>query len=258
VADGDEHPDPALGVFDTLLVRDGVPVDLDVHLERLARSVRDLYGVPVDVAALAERLVADVGDLARARVRTSYDPGAGQWEIDAARIDDPGHDPRTLALRRVAGGLGAHKWTDRRLVADPGDADDVLLVDEHDHLLECGSANVFVVLAGRVVTPPLDGRILPGTVRARVLAALRSDGHPLAERAVSVAEVAEATEMFTTSSIRGVQPVAACLCQARGKPWKTFGQRLPRPQDLSLNLLSGHDLRIGATSQSELPGGSPD
>jgi para-aminobenzoate synthetase / 4-amino-4-deoxychorismate lyase len=210
VTAGEPRPDPALGVFDTLLVRDGVPVDLEAHLDRLARSVRELYGAPVDVAALAGRLVADVGGLGWARVRTSYDPGARRWEIVAARIDVPGLDPRTLTLRRVTGGLGGHKWTDRRLVADPGEADDVLLVDEQDQVLECGTGNVFIVLADEVVTPPLDGRILPGTVRARVLAALRSDRHPVAERAVAVAELADATEVFTTSSIRGVQPVTAC------------------------------------------------
>ncbi len=204
------HPDPALGVFDTLLVRDGVPVDLEAHLDRLARSVRELYDVPVDVAALAQRLVADTGGLGTARVRTSYDPGTGVWTIDAARIDVPGLDPRRLVVRRVVGGLGPHKWTDRRPVADPGDADDVLLVDELDHVLECGSANVFVVLPDEIATPPLDGRILPGTVRARVLALAVSEGRPVAERAVPVADLAEATEVFTTSSIRGVQPVIAC------------------------------------------------
>ena len=36
------RPDPARGVFETLLVRDGVPVNLEAHLDRLARSVRDV------------------------------------------------------------------------------------------------------------------------------------------------------------------------------------------------------------------------
>ena len=37
-------PDPALGVFETLLVRDGTAQALDAHLARLAASVADLYG----------------------------------------------------------------------------------------------------------------------------------------------------------------------------------------------------------------------
>src|SRR5215217_882518 len=39
-----DRPDPALGVFETILVRGGVPVDLRAHLARLERSLEALYG----------------------------------------------------------------------------------------------------------------------------------------------------------------------------------------------------------------------
>ncbi|MGC4109793.1 MAG: aminotransferase class IV [Nocardioides sp.] len=202
-------PDPAAGLFDTLLVRAGHPVDLDAHLRRLAASVQELYGVPVDVDALGARLLADARGLTTARVRTTYSPEPGSWEIEAVRIEEPGLDPRTLAVREVPGGLGRHKWVDRSPVAEPGEADDVLVVDDGT-VLECGSANVFAVVAGVVVTPSLDGRILPGTVRARVLALLASERASAVERPLRVAELAEADEVFTTSSIRGIQPVVGC------------------------------------------------
>ena len=210
MGDADDLPDPALGVFDTLLVRGGRAVDLESHVDRLAGSVRELYDVPVDAGALSGRIRADAEPLGTARVRTSYDPVGGEWLIDARRIEEPGLDPRTLTPRRVAGGLGRHKWVDRRLLADPGDADDVLLVDDSGGLLECGAANVFLVVDGVVVTPPLDGRILPGTTRARVLASLRRHDAAAAERPVALAELARATEVCATSAIRGVQPVIAC------------------------------------------------
>jgi para-aminobenzoate synthetase / 4-amino-4-deoxychorismate lyase len=209
VADREDAPDPALGVFDTLLVREGRPVDPGVHLERVVRSVEELYGVRVDVVALAERLRADVAGMTTARVRTSYDPVRSAWEIEATAIEEPTSEPRSLALRRLPDGLGPHKWIDRRLVAAPA-ANDVLLVDQDDHVLECGTANVFVVLGGVVVTPPLDGRILPGTVRRRVLSILADDGRRSAERVVGLAELASASEVFVTSSIAGVQPVETC------------------------------------------------
>ncbi len=205
-----ERPDRALGVFDTLLVRDGEPVALADHVARLADSVLRLYDVPVDRQALAERVRADAAAMTTARVRTSYDAGAGGWVIEARAIELPGLEPSTLGLRRLAHGLGEHKWVDRRLVDDAGPADDVLLVDEADRLLECGRANVFVVLDDLVVTPPLDGRILPGTVRSRVLELLRGQRIPVVERPVLVTELAGAVEVLTTSSIRGVQPVVAC------------------------------------------------
>lgn len=203
-------PDPAYGVFDTLLVRAGRAVDLDAHVGRLTSSVHALYDVTVDAEDLAARIVADTRGLGTARVRTSYDPAAREWEIEATRVEEPGLDPRSLVPRRVPGGLGPHKWTDRRLVDDPGEGDDVLVVDEAGVVLECGTANLFALLAGEVVTPPLDGRILPGTVRAQALHLLRARPVSVAERAFTLEELRAAREVFTTSSIRGVQPVIAC------------------------------------------------
>jgi len=200
-------PDPVLGVFDTLLVRDGRAVDLDSHLDRLVRDVEDLTGRPVDRDDVSRRILDAVAGTPTARVRTEYD---GEWRVRVEAIVEPGLLRRVLAPRRVEAGLGAHKWADRRLVSDAllaGGADDVLLVDTDDRLLECGSANVFVVLDDRVVTPPLDGRILAGTVRARLLTLLRRHGVPVTERPVALPELAAAVEVLTSSSVRGVQPV---------------------------------------------------
>ena len=53
LAGGADRPDAALGVFETLLVRDGSPVDARAHLARLERSVHALYGeaLPDDLHA---------------------------------------------------------------------------------------------------------------------------------------------------------------------------------------------------------------
>lgn len=206
----DPSPDPLLGVFDTLLVREGRAVDLTAHVERLARSVLELYGADLDPAALAARIESETGAVATARVRTAYDPASGEVRVGVAPIAEPGLRTRSLVVRRVSEGLGPHKWTDRRSVARPGDADDVLLVDAGGLVLECGYATLFAVLDGTVVTPPLDGRILPGTVRARVLPLLDDEGTPVAERPLALDELGAATEVFASSSVRGVQPVVSC------------------------------------------------
>ena len=210
-------PEHERGVFDTLLVRDGAAVDLDSHLDRLVRDVTALTGEPVDRAALAERLHAETAGVQTARVRTVFD---GAWHVTVEPVTEPGVQCRTLAPRRVAAGLGAHKWADRRLVADSGGADDVLLVDAGDRVLECGTANVFVVLDDRVVTPPLDGRILAGTVRARVLALLRDHDVPVVEEPVTLTQLQQATAVFQTSSVRGVQPVVAVEGVGRWTTWE--------------------------------------
>ena len=71
---------------------------------------------------------------------------------------------------------------------------------------------MFVVTGGAIATPAAGGGILPGIVRARVLALA-----PIAERAVSVAELRAADELFVTSSLRGVVPVTRLDGEARAR-----------------------------------------
>ena len=74
-------------------------------------------------------------------------------------------------------------------------------------MLEAGRANLFVVSDGALATPPLDGRILPGTARAATLAVAAELGIEAVERPVALAELRSADEVFLTSSLRGVRPV---------------------------------------------------
>jgi para-aminobenzoate synthetase/4-amino-4-deoxychorismate lyase len=76
-------------------------------------------------------------------------------------------------------------------------------VDEDGSVLEASRANVFVVENGSVVTPPADGRLLPGVTRARVveLAGVR-------EEPIDLDRLHAADEVFLTGSVRGVEPVA--------------------------------------------------
>lgn len=202
-------PDTAAGVFDTLLVRAGQPVELAAHLDRLAASVEELYAGHVDRGALEARIREAAQGMDRSRVRLTFVPETGSVEVICESIGPDDLDPRTLEVRRHPGGLGAHKWSDRRAVNNARKAADVLLVDETGHVLECGTANIFVVLDDQVCTPPLDGRILPGTVRRRVLDLIHRHGIPMSQRTLPLHELAGSIEVFSTSSIRGVQPIVA-------------------------------------------------
>jgi para-aminobenzoate synthetase/4-amino-4-deoxychorismate lyase len=99
-------------------------------------------------------------------------------------------EPRTLA-----GGLGPHKWLDRP--QDPA----WLAVDLDGTVLEAAWANVFIEdRDGALLTPPADGRILPGLTRARLLAV-----HG-AEAALTLADLEHARAILLTSSVRLVTP----------------------------------------------------
>lgn len=124
----------------------------------------------------------------------------------------------TLEPVVVAGGLGAHKWADRDLLArlEPEPAVRVALLHDTDgDVLETSRGNVLAVQDGKVVTPPLDGRILPGVTRAVAIEELRASGLEVAERTLPLAELATADELLTTGSVRGVEPVRTLVGQPR-------------------------------------------
>jgi para-aminobenzoate synthetase/4-amino-4-deoxychorismate lyase len=184
------RPDPARGVFETLLAVDGEPVLLDAHLARLEASVRELYG-----EALPSDLDLKLPPAGAWRVRVVARPGRVSVEYLPAVFPEQPLELRTLVL---PGGLGAHKWVDRDLVAGT----EPLIVDLSGEALETGSGNLFIVEGDTMVTPPADGRILPGVTRAELMRSADVSVEP-----IDLARLAAADEVFVTSSIRGRQPV---------------------------------------------------
>ena len=87
---------------------------------------------------------------------------------------------------------------------------ETLLYNDRNELTEASSCNAFIVKNGTVITPPLDHQKLPGITRQILLDILLNDGQiPVEERAVSMQEVAEADEVWITSSSREIAPVVA-------------------------------------------------
>lgn len=207
-----QQTDPALGVFETLLAIDGEPVELEAHLDRLAGSVRSLYGVapPAQARRLLEQ---SAGGLDLGRVRLTIAPGDRGLESEtvAEAVDPELCFPRWEAgveLRgfRLPGGLGHHKWADRSPIPQFADGAAPLLLSEDGDVLEAGTANVFAVLDGVLTTPRTDGRILPGIARAAAIEIACEAGLEVDERPIAYRELLEATEVFLTGSVRGVVP----------------------------------------------------
>jgi para-aminobenzoate synthetase/4-amino-4-deoxychorismate lyase len=202
------QPDPALGVFETLLACGGRVQALDAHLRRLEASVAELFesALPPDLEF-------------RIRALAGADPGARRLRVDAIPADElrieltssevPANAGVRCHLVVVPGGLGRHKWVDRRPVDGPArDGGTPLLVDSTGELLEAAWANVWLIENGQLVTPPDDGRILPGVTRAMLLAL-----HPEArEEQITIARAGAAEALFLTSALRHAVPAAIDGC----------------------------------------------
>ncbi len=209
------RPRPAAGVFTSLLVDRGTTRDLIGHLTRLGDSTVQLYGKHLP-QSLYDDLAACLAQRPSGRLRIRAQPSGGQLRVSVAVIPLDGQ-PETVRLQPVVvpGGLGGHKWLDRRLIAEltrqrlRGPGEQLLIEDAGGEVLETDRASVFAVVNGSLQTPPADGRILPGVTRAAVLRAARLNGIEVTTGALTRTQLADASEVFVTNALRGVMPVQA-------------------------------------------------
>ncbi len=223
-------------VFETVLVVDGVAIDLHAHLTRLRAS-----GAPSHrMGELSQRVQRTARALSPGRHRLRIDVAPrGGGRATSKRVDssgevtvveskdvpgraevglatepvatpsEPADEPARLRPVDIPGGHGPHKVAGRdRLAAIDGDEP---LVTDGDEVLETGWGNVFAVTGRTIRTPVTDGRILPGTVRAWALRAAPSLGLSVEEAPLTRADLEAAEEVFVTSAIRGVQPAESCV-----------------------------------------------
>ena len=212
-----ERPDPSLGVFETLLVSDRRVQAPEAHLDRLRRSVSELYGLELPASLLGATMqrARALTEPHRLRIDTIPEGGRLLVEFVTTPVDDAATSAIVCTPVQLPGGLGGHKWRDRRLLdslAAPGLVP--LLVDTNGEVLEASFANVWLLEQGRLITPPADGRLLPGVTRALLMALGSLSGLDVRVEPVSLQRARAAAQVFLTSSVR--HAVAATLPPAAG------------------------------------------
>ena len=209
------------GLFETIKVVGGKLVFFDDHIARLSRSAPvvglKLVSDSVQLRTRCEQVIATNGlvDGNLKVILFQDEGGAGEIVLARAGLYPAAFYERGFSLTTeasgVRGALAGHKTLNyfeaiaaKRRSAAAG-FDEPVLIDSVGGVLEGATTNVFIVKGGRVLTPPTDGRILPGVVRGRVLQALGERG---SEGAVSLKQLRGADEVFVTNALLGVMPVS--------------------------------------------------
>jgi branched-chain amino acid aminotransferase len=215
------------GVFETVKVTGGAPFALTRHLERLGASAAAL-GLPAPDLSLIARgsaeLLAASGSPDRARLRITVTSG------DSPLGSERGGGPLTIVMalgglkdwaascdvvtvpwpRNERGAVAGIKTTSyaenvRALAyaAERGGSE-AIFANTQGNLCEGTGSNVFLVVGGELVTPPLSSGCLAGVTRGLLL-----EWFGGIERDVAAAALAAASEAFLTSTTRDVQPIRA-------------------------------------------------
>ncbi|MFF2776802.1 aminotransferase class IV [Streptomyces sp. NPDC058052] len=247
------------GIFETVKAERGETFALTLHLERLTRSARGL-GLPdpdLDEVRRACAAVLEANPTELGRLRITYTGGLsplGSERGDAGpslvvAVGATSRRPDTTAVvtvpwtRNERGALTGLKTTSyaENVVAlaraKERGATEALFGNTAGRLCEGTGSNVFVVLDGRIHTPPVSSGCLAGITRAL---AAEWTGAVESDLPLDVLESAE--EIFLTSTLRDVQAVhrvdgrelAAAPGPVTAKAMRIFDERAAADRDPKL------------------------
>lgn len=201
VFDGMRHD---FGLIETLAFEpeSGIAL-LEAHLARLAASAQHFWFCyrEVEARAALDSLVHGQAERLRLRLVLSEDGG-----LLTERFPLPASPPvwrATIASERFDSHepLLRHKTTLRARYETPlaaAGTDEVIFLNERGELCEGARANLFMERGGKLLTPPLSCGLLPGTLRARLLA----DGRAV-EQVLHETDLTNGT-LYMGNSVRGL------------------------------------------------------
>ena len=200
-----EHRQPPFELLETMRFEGAAGCELlDGHLARLSASA-EYFDYPLDLPALRRQLDALGGSLADGvhKVRLLL-ASSGQVRLESEPIP-PELPPARIAIASApvdeTDPFLFHKTTHReryrRALAEHPGADDVILWNRGGELTEACNANLVLEIDGALVTPPLEAGLLPGVMRAKLLAEGR-----IAERVLRLDELRGASAIYLINAVR--------------------------------------------------------
>jgi branched-chain amino acid aminotransferase len=224
-------------VFETIATHSGRPFMLVEHIQRLRHSAELVYiDLPVDDATLCAEVETAVAESTNSEcyLRLIVTRGVGGLGLDPGLSEGPCRILIVAPLNRPSSeayenGVSAISYRTQRTAesteasgakvgnylvavlamrqAKPTHANEALIVNGEDRVVEGATSNLFVRFAQELITPPESAGILPGITRQLVLEVAKRSGITVGYRCPTLSELASADEIIITSSVREILPV---------------------------------------------------
>ena len=251
--------------YETLRTYGGRPFELDRHVRRLRRSI-GLLGFELktsddEIKARIDACLSFAGN-DESYLRVIVSRGVGDMSYRFERIPEPtvamyvkplepnnealyekGASAVIVSIRRnpvealnpaiKASNLLNNALATREAYAKGGF--EAILLNTRGEVAEGAGSNVFIVKAGRLLTPPLSCGLLAGITRELVLEIAAATRVPFEERSVSADDLKTADELFITSTLKELLPMVTL----NGSP---VGSGAPGP--VTQGLLKAYRARI--------------
>ncbi len=238
------------GIYTTLRLYGGLPLDLKAHWERLSRQTAQLE---IGLALTFDELKKIIGELVVHNNLTETD---GRLRITVSRSGDPAlplpltgltQIPATVTMTLTPVAAELDRWQTAgipvicldkayargnfpelktlnalatlsalRQAAAAG-CPEALLTGSNGRLLEGAVSNIFLVSGDHLITPAIEGGFLAGRTRERILKIAGRENIPVRQKVVDKRHLAAACEVFVVSSVREVLPVISIDGQAVGE-----------------------------------------
>lgn len=205
---------PEFQLIETMLCEDGNIPFLALHFERLASSAA-YFDFPFDREALQSQLIQFMSSLPsgkRHRIRLLLD-ASGKASLTSRPMEQTSFSPLTVRISRHRvlsdNVFLRHKTTQRELYnheyenAQQRGMDEVLFLNQRNELTEGAISTLFLLLDGRLVTPPLSSGVLPGVLRRHILSTQSNSE----ERPLFPEDLHRAEAVFLGNSVRGLRSV---------------------------------------------------
>lgn len=223
------------GLFETIKIVDGLPVFVQQHLQRLHVGMKWLGIIPNaafdadyvrnEIIRTARRSRLNGGGVARLSVfrktggkytatdhhfdfTIELEESVNGFVLNTTGINTGVYDKNVKPLHPLGQIKSANSLL-YVLAANYGATqgwDETILLNEHGHLCEGASSNIFMVIKGKLATPSIQSQgCLPGTMRLRVLEIAQELGMEVYQTSLSPDALEMASEVFFTNAVQGVK-----------------------------------------------------
>ena len=222
------------GLFETMLVRDGVIQLAKLHWQRLEEGMKALglsFPKHLAIQKLEEHVLQTVAknnlqSLCRVRLQVHTVSDGLYDELDPAQylIECYPLQESIIALnenglvvstyedaRKSPDAVSAYKTTNALVYALAAQTakqakwNDALILNTGGNIIETTIANIFWVKEGNIYTPPVTEGCVAGIMRQHLTTILSAKGYEITEQPLSKEILADADEVFLTNAIRGIK-----------------------------------------------------